>query len=133
MAGREYNARRAVLLGAAALVAMPLAMPAAAAAPSPDAELIRDAERAISLKAEINTRAIAENWDDDTVAARCEELNALFDTVSEMPAFSRAGLEAKAKLLAADTARDEPSTDQADILLASLLRDLIGAAARVPA
>ncbi|TNC14917.1 hypothetical protein FF100_04905 [Methylobacterium terricola] len=127
-----HSTRRSMFVGAAALAAVPLATPAMAL-PSPDAALIRDAERAISLKHEINAKAVAENWDDDTVAARCEELNALFDAVSEMPAFSRAGLEAKAKLLAVDTARSEPATDQVEILLASLLRDLIGAAAQVPA
>jgi hypothetical protein len=121
-----------MFVGVAALAALPLAGPAAAL-PSPDAALIRDAERAIGLKAEINSRALAENWSNAALDAHCEELNALFDAVSEMPAFSRDGLTAKARLLAADTARSEPSTDQADVLLASLLRDLIGAAAQVPA
>lgn len=131
MTKTQSNTRRGLFVGAAALAALPLAAPVAAA--SPDAALIRDAERAISLKREINARALAENWSDAVLDARCEELNALFGAVSEMPAFSPAGMEAKAKLLAVDTARTDPSMDQVEILLASLLRDLIGAAAQVPA
>ncbi len=134
MTKTQSNTRRGMFVGVAALAALPLAMPAAAAAlPSPDADLIRDADRAVSLKHEINARAIAENWSDETIGIWCDELNVLLGAVSEMPAFSAAGLSAKARLLSVETARSEPPTDQADILLASLLRDLIGAAAQVPA
>lgn len=132
MTKTPHSTRRSMFVGAAVLAALPIAAPAAAFS-SPDAALIRDAERAISLKAEINARAIAESWSDDVLGARCEELNALFDAVSEMPAFSEDGWKAKARLLAADTARTDSSTDQVEVLLASLLRDLIGAAAQVPA
>jgi hypothetical protein len=133
MAGREYSPRRAVLLGAAALVALPLTTPAPAVAlPSPDAALIRLCDETLACWHTINTQAIAGDWGDEELDAECDRLAAMVAAVAAVPAAGVAGLSAKAWVVAIEFEKSEAEKDRADHLLTSLLRDLIGAAAQVP-
>ena len=133
MAKTEYNARRAVLLGAAALVAMPLAMPAMAAAiPSPDADLVQTCEAAVALYERTTDPA----WDDDAASEILDQAYALMAIAIATPAATQEGLKAKARLLRIEDllteGEDEARLGPSERLMRSLVNDLIRQDRRVP-
>lgn len=114
-----------------ALAALPLAVAAftgpAAALVSPDADLVLACDTALAAWAETDTRSAAVNWGDDRVGQNVDVVFNATERASNLPASTRAGIEAKARLLARHYRPDfeDQEPDAAERLLVSLLQDLV--------
>ncbi len=120
-----HNTRRSLIVGAAALS---LAAGPAIALAAPDAELLQACDTALGAWTETDMRAQVEDWDDSRVGQNVDTVFSATERAANLPASTRAGLQAKARLLARHYAPDfeDQEPDDAEQLLVSLLQDLIG-------
>lgn len=135
---REALSRRRLLAGTAALASPLAAVPALAGDPahSADAELIRAAQAAVALRRSIDSHAaldgVPEAEADDVLDRLLDTVDEHLDVVIARPATTLPGLRAKA-LAVEDEARHfmaimfgpDTEADPTDLLLGSLLRDVL--------
>lgn len=126
MARNEDSTRRAAFVGAAALFALPLAMPAPAAAlPSPDAVLVSFCDEVLAFWSWIDRQAIAEDWDDDVLGAHSDRLTAMLDAVIAASPITASGRAAKARVVAREIDTFHTHKDRTDRLVESLVNDCL--------
>lgn len=126
--GGTDAARRAVVTGTLAVAAVG-AVPAIAAAPSKDVELIRighlrDAEFAIA------TAGDGEGKSDAEFSAACEKYCEIEFRIHDIPAHTIEGLAVKARLALEYATPKDPDQPTLDDIIVSLLEDILRLAGR---
>lgn len=120
----QPHGRRHIL---GALLGLPLVavLPTPAAATHPDRELIDLVEATMAAGDELRTLSVREMWDDITINAACDYWRDLHRRAVALPATTREGRAAKARLIIDDRRGDQDGYVPEHDALASLLHDLV--------